>query len=80
MIWTLIRVTEAVYAHSGYEFPWTPFRIFPFMVPSTYHDYQHSHNIGNYASRFILWDLIFGDNKSYYRYLRDRENKKIKLF
>lgn len=79
IIWTVIRVTESSYAHCGLELPWTPYRLFPFMVAARYHDFHHSHNIGNYASRFIFWDLIFGDNIQYYQFLKDSERKKKKL-
>lgn len=76
LIWTLLRVTESCYAHCGYEIPWTPYRLFPFMVASRYHDFHHSHNLGNYASRFIFWDLVFGDNIHYYQFLKDQKRKK----
>lgn len=68
LIWIVLRTMESVDAHSGFEFPWTPFRIIPFAASATYHDYHHSHNKGNYSSFFTLWDSIMGQNTEYYRY------------
>ena len=74
-IWGLYRVTEGGDAHCGYEFPWSPFRLIPFsgilcvmLAPASYHNYHHSHNKGNYATFFCIWDTIFGTNQSYYEY------------
>lgn len=61
-----IRLYETMQAHSGYEFPWTPFGILPFQNDSTYHDYHHSHNVGNYAGMHSIWDTIFDTNTDYF--------------
>jgi sterol desaturase/sphingolipid hydroxylase (fatty acid hydroxylase superfamily) len=42
MVWIVIRTFESVDAHSGFEFPWSPFRLLPFSASATYHDYHHS--------------------------------------
>ncbi len=63
-------MSEATENHSGYDFSWSPFKMIPFMVSTTYHDFHHSNNLGNYASHFIIWDYIFGDNKPYYEYMK----------
>ena len=49
------------------------------LAPASYHNYHHSHNKGNYATFFCIWDTIFGTNQSYYEYLekRRRECKQI---
>lgn len=59
--------------HSSYEFPWTPFRILPFIYGSSYHDFHHTKNVGNYATSFYISELILGTNTVFF----DRE---IKLF
>ncbi len=66
MVWTMFRMGEAVDGHSGYEFPWTPFRLIPFATSSAYHNFHHTNNIGNYSSFFTVWDSLFGDNQAYY--------------
>mmetsp|Transcript_6506 Transcript_6506/g.9879 ORF Transcript_6506/g.9879 Transcript_6506/m.9879 type:complete len:135 (+) Transcript_6506:180-584(+) len=66
-IWTfylyvLFQVWEVSDAHCGYEFPWSPGRLLPFMSSAEVHDYHHEVNIGNYGSWFRFWDTICGTN------------------
>ena len=69
MLWIIARTGEAHEAHVGYEFSWSPYRLIPFSTDASYHDYHHSHNIGNYSSQFIFWDTLFGDNKTYRKFV-----------
>lgn len=39
-MWTILRIGETVDGHSGYEFPWSPYRLLPFSGSSTAHDFQ----------------------------------------
>ena len=71
--WYALRFIESAEGHSGYEVSWSPFRVLPFGSDFAYHAYHHSHNIGNYSSFFTIWDTVFGSNKVYYDYLKDRE-------
>jgi sterol desaturase/sphingolipid hydroxylase (fatty acid hydroxylase superfamily) len=48
--WLAYRVGDTVDQHGGYEFPWSPFSILPFATSAHYHDFHHTHNVGNYAS------------------------------
>ena len=66
MVWGSLRVIETHDSHSGYEFPWSVFRIIPFGTDSTYHSYHHSENIGNYSSFMTIWDTLFDTNKDFY--------------
>ena len=68
MIWTFARTWDAVDGHCGYEFPWSPFRLLTFSASATYHDFHHSHNVGNYSSTLTFWDTVFGYNFDYYSY------------
>jgi methylsterol monooxygenase/4-alpha-methyl-delta7-sterol-4alpha-methyl oxidase len=34
LIWIFVRIGESHDTHSGYNFPWTPFRLLPFAVNS----------------------------------------------
>lgn len=74
IIWNIWRVCETNFLHSGYEFSWTPFDILPLMVSSSYHDFHHRENIGNYGQQFIILDLIFGDCIPYFDYLDRQES------
>lgn len=69
MVWMLIRVNETADGHSGYDFPWSPYRIMPLGTSATYHDYHHLHNVGNYSSVFRTWDTFFGTNKTFYKHV-----------
>ena len=40
------------------------------LAPASYHNYHHTHNIGNCSTFFSIWDTIFGTNQSYYNYLK----------
>ena len=67
-VWAFYRLGETADAHSGYEFPWSPFRLLPFSAPASYHNFHHSHNLGNYASFYALWDSLFATNHAYYKF------------
>lgn len=68
-VWVVIRIWETVDGHCGYSFPWVPFRLFPLQSPGGYHEFHHSHNVGNYSSFFTIWDTLTGSNKSFYNYM-----------
>ena len=74
-IWQTYRILENVDAHSGYDFPWSPFRLVPFSAPASYHNFHHSHNQGNYSSFFALWDTVFGTNHAYYKFKEKLKKK-----
>lgn len=66
-LWVAVRIFETVDGHSGYDFPWAPYRLLPMATNGRYHDYHHAENIGNYGSFMTIWDTVFGTNTSYYR-------------
>lgn len=63
-----MRVAETIDGHCGYEFSWSPYRLLPLSGSSEYHNFHHSHNVGNYASFFSYWDSLFGTNKDFFIY------------
>jgi sterol desaturase/sphingolipid hydroxylase (fatty acid hydroxylase superfamily) len=77
-VWTIVRITQTVYNHSGYEFPWSPLGILPFRATSTYHEYHHSSNVGNFSGSFILWDTILGSNSVFFKYYYEASAEKAK--
>lgn len=72
-VWNFLRTLEAADGHSGYDFPWSPFRILPFGNSVSYHDFHHHNNVGNYSSLFHIWDTVFGTNKVYNAYLKKKD-------
>lgn len=62
----IIRVFETVDGHSGYEFPFSPYRVLPWGGTSNFHNFHHLVNIGNYGDQFVIWDAIFGTGKTYF--------------
>ncbi len=59
-IWIALRQWAAAYGHCGYEFPWAPSRWIVIFPSPAYHDYHHSHFVGNYANYLSMLDTIFG--------------------
>jgi len=74
-----LRVHEGHDGHSGYDFPWSFFRILPFGAGASFHDFHHSHNVGNYGSFLRIWDSLFNTEKDWYLLQRKEfESKKVK--
>jgi sterol desaturase/sphingolipid hydroxylase (fatty acid hydroxylase superfamily) len=40
-IWIILRLYQAVDAHSGYDFPWSLHNIFPLWSGADHHDFHH---------------------------------------
>ena len=59
-VWIVLRLFQAIDAHSGYEFPWSLHHFLPFWAGADYHDVHHEKFIGNYASSFRWWDALCG--------------------
>eukprot|EP01136_Pigoraptor_vietnamica_P018606 Opistho-1_new@65200 len=64
-IYLAIRIHETVDAHSGYNFPWSPWHYLVFSGADR-HDFHHSHNKGNYGGApTVFWDWICGTDSEY---------------
>ena len=74
-MWIIVRILETTDGHCGYEFSWSPFRLLPLSGSANYHNFHHSHNVGNYSSFFTYWDTIFQTNKHYWRHLSRQEKE-----
>jgi len=79
LFWSLMRTFESVDGHSGYEFSWSPYRLLPLSGSATYHDFHHSHNVGNYSSFFSFWDTFFGTNSAYYEYQEKKQREELRI-
>ena len=40
-MWLTLRLNDTIEAHSGFEFPWSPFRLLPFSGSSEHHNFHH---------------------------------------
>lgn len=56
--WIVLRLFQAIDAHSGYEFPWSLHHFLPFWAGADHHDLHHEKFIGNYSSSFRWWDYV----------------------
>jgi sterol desaturase/sphingolipid hydroxylase (fatty acid hydroxylase superfamily) len=75
LLWTVMRISENLDGHCGYEFTWSPYRLLPFSTSAEYHDYHHLYNIGNYSSLLTLWDSVYGTNVAYFKHKEQEHNK-----
>lgn len=57
-MWIVLRLFQAIDAHSGYDFPWSLRHFLPFWAGADHHDVHHEKFIGNYASSFRWWDYM----------------------
>jgi methylsterol monooxygenase len=81
LTWIVLRLFQAIDAHSGYDFPWSLCHWVPFWAGAEHHDYHHQAFIGNYSSSFRWWDYLFGTDKKYraFRKRQAEEKRKLKL-
>jgi sterol desaturase/sphingolipid hydroxylase (fatty acid hydroxylase superfamily) len=67
-VWLLFRMMETYENHSGYEWSWGQLSFLPWKLGSDYHNFHHSHNVGNFGSMFGFWDTIMGTNAHYLKF------------
>lgn len=78
-IWIVLRVCQAIDAHSGYELPWSLHHFLPFWAGAEHHDVHHERFIGNYASSFRWWDFVLDTEAGAEASQRRRERKMASL-
>ncbi|TKX26471.1 methylsterol monooxygenase [Elsinoe australis] len=76
--WIVLRLFQAIDAHSGYEFPWSLHHFLPFWAGAEHHDTHHEKFIGNYSSSFRWWDYVLDTESSPEAIKRRREKKLAK--
>lgn len=59
-VWASYRTYETIGDHSGYEFSWSMFKLFPFGLDSHQHHLHHFKNDGNFGTFTCIWDWLFG--------------------
>ncbi|EHA50257.1 hypothetical protein MGG_17103 [Pyricularia oryzae 70-15] len=77
--WIVLRLLQAVDAHSGYEFPWSLHHILPFWAGAQHHDIHHEQFVGNYASSFRWWDYFMDTEAGAEANAKRRERKMAAL-
>ena len=75
-IYYALRMHETIDAHSGYDFPWSPWHYTGWLHGgASRHDWHHSKQRGNYGG-FFFWDWLCGTDQGYKRYLAKQEKMK----
>lgn len=74
-MWIVLRLFQAIDAHSGYDFPWSLRHFLPFWAGAEHHDVHHEKFIGNYASSFRWWDFYLDTEAGEEASKRRREKK-----
>jgi methylsterol monooxygenase len=74
-LWIVLRLFQAIDAHSGYDFPWSLHHFLPFWAGADYHDVHHEKFIGNYASSFRWWDFLMGTESGSAAFKQKRASK-----
>lgn len=66
-LWIVLRLFQAVDAHSGYDFPWSLNKIFPLWAGADHHDYHHEATLNCYSTSFRHMDWLFGTDRAYHK-------------
>jgi methylsterol monooxygenase len=74
-VWIILRLFQAIDAHSGYDFPWSLRHFLPVWAGADHHDLHHEKFIGNYASSFRWWDYVLDTEAGQEAHKRRREKK-----
>ncbi|EJD00388.1 uncharacterized protein FOMMEDRAFT_159067 [Fomitiporia mediterranea MF3/22] len=67
-VWIILRLFQAIDAHSGYDFPCSLQHIIPFWSGADHHDFHHMAFVNNYSTSFRWLDFIFGTDDKYHEY------------
>ncbi|KAF8530071.1 C-4 methyl sterol oxidase [Hysterangium stoloniferum] len=76
--WVILRLFQAIDAHSGYDFPWSLRNIFPLWSGAEHHDFHHMAFTNNYSTSFRYLDYIFGTDNKYRAYKARVAAEKLK--
>jgi sterol desaturase/sphingolipid hydroxylase (fatty acid hydroxylase superfamily) len=78
--WLIWGIGATVEQHCGYDFPFSPYGVFPLTFTSQYHDYHHTKYKYNYSSNFTFWDTLFGDNTDYFNFFLKSKRKESAIW
>lgn len=68
LLFVILRLQQAVDAHSGYDFPISMRHWFPLWSGAEHHDFHHMAFTNNYSTSFRYLDYIFGTDNKYRAY------------
>lgn len=77
--WIVLRLFQAIDAHSGYEFPWSLHHFLPGWGGAQWHDVHHEKFIGNYSSSFRWWDKMMDTESGPEAAKKRRERRLAKM-
>ena len=77
-IWVILRLFQAVDAHSGYDFPISLHNWIPFWAGADHHDYHHMAFLGCYSTSFRWWDHFLGTDRGYQRVRAKQKAEKLR--
>ena len=77
-IWIVLRLFQAVDAHSGYDFPISLHNWIPFWAGADHHDYHHMAFLGCYSTSFRWWDHFLGTDRGYQRVRAKQKAQKLR--
>lgn len=60
LLWIVVRQWQAISVHVGYDLPWAPRRLLPFLGGARFHDRHHTRYNRNYAPTFVWIDRLLG--------------------
>mmetsp|Transcript_25512 Transcript_25512/g.33832 ORF Transcript_25512/g.33832 Transcript_25512/m.33832 type:complete len:272 (+) Transcript_25512:94-909(+) len=63
-VWIIIRCLKFCDAHCGYDFPFSPFGVYP-MNSAARHGFHHSANMGSFGSFTVFWDTVCGTDNHF---------------
>lgn len=69
-VWIILRLCQAIDAHSGYDFPWSLQHILPFWAGAEHHDFHHMAFVNNFSTSFRWCDWLFGTDKKYHEHVK----------
>lgn len=72
-IWIILRLFQAIDAHSGYDFPWSLNKIIPFWSGADHHDYHHQAFTNCYSTSFRWWDHMLGTDTKYKAFRKQQQ-------
>jgi len=76
-IWIVLRLFQAIDAHSGYQFPWSLNVFFPLWAGADHHDFHHQAFTNCYSTSFRHWDWMLGTDTSYHSFRAKQRAEKV---
>jgi len=76
----MLKVLDTTEQHLGYDFPINPLRILPYSVSNKFHDFHHTHNVGNFGGWSYYLDSFLWTDKAFKMYTEKKQKEKLEKF